>query len=385
MSDVTLNANLICKNGTASNWKTKNPILLKGEMGVEIDTGKFKFGDGISGWNDLEYTSSKPVETVTVDPSGTDYGYDIGQIWVNTATGRVYVLISNVQNAAVWKMLVSSTDYANEDTGGAVRSSTSADKVKVEPDGTMSLNTISGSKVSGTVASANKLETARTIALAGDVTASATSFDGSANVSLTTVLKNVVAAGTGCKVTVNAKGLVTKIEALTADDIPKIPHTKVTGLGTASTKNTGLAAGNVVVVSADGKIDSSIMPAIAITDTFEVATQAGMLALNAQQGDVAIRSDVNKTYILKQTPATTLGNWAELKTPTDAVLSVNGKTGAVTLTTSNITEGSNLYYTEARATSNFNANFTAKSSAGLTDGSTILHSNATYILNGGNV
>lgn len=46
---------------------------------------------------------------------------------------------------------------------------------------------------------------------------------------------------------------------------------------------------------------------------------------------------------------------------TDAVVSVNGFTGAVSLTTSNITEGTNLYYTEARV--NANANVAANTAA----------------------
>jgi hypothetical protein len=109
-----------------------------------------------------------------------------------------------------------------------------------------------------------------------------------------------------------------------------------------------------------------------------------MLALDAQTGDVAVRTDENKCYILKQKPANTLANWVLLRTPTDLVLSVNGKTGAVVLTTSDVAEGTNLYYTEARATANFNCNYAAKSSGGLTDGATIVHSTDTVILNGGN-
>lgn len=73
------------------------------------------------------------------------------------------------------------------------------------------------------------------------------------------------------------------------------------------------------------------LPQVAISNTFVVASQAAMLALTAQEGDVAVRSDLNKTYILTTTPATTLGNWQELLTPTDSVLSVDGLTGAVSL------------------------------------------------------
>ncbi|MGL6006996.1 gp53-like domain-containing protein [Aeromonas sobria] len=64
---------------------------------------------------------------------------------------------------------------------------------------------------SGTTAAgkANKLTTARNIALAGDVTGQAT-FDGSGNISITTTYKNSgVTAGTYRSVTVDAKGNIT--------------------------------------------------------------------------------------------------------------------------------------------------------------------------------
>lgn len=43
------------RNDTANNWRIKNPILSKGEMGVEIDTYKIKIGNGITYWNNLPY------------------------------------------------------------------------------------------------------------------------------------------------------------------------------------------------------------------------------------------------------------------------------------------------------------------------------------------
>ena len=107
-------------------------------------------------------------------------------------------------------------------------------------------------------------------------------------------------------------------------------------LGTAASKDTGTSAGNVPVLDSNGKLVDSVIPAVAITDTYEAASEAAMLALNAQKGDVCIRSDLNKTFILSQTPASTLANWKELKTPTDAVLSVNGQTGAVQLDASDV-------------------------------------------------
>lgn len=61
-----------------------------------------------------------------------------------------------------------------------------------------------------------------------------------------------------------------------------------------------------------------------------------MLGLTAQMGDVAIRTDLNKTFILAGEDASSLDSWKEMLTPTDIVLSVNGKTGAVVLAVADI-------------------------------------------------
>lgn len=51
----TLNARLVNVVGTAAEWTLENPTLLLGEIGVESDTRKFKVGDGVSAWVDLDY------------------------------------------------------------------------------------------------------------------------------------------------------------------------------------------------------------------------------------------------------------------------------------------------------------------------------------------
>lgn len=109
------------------------------------------------------------------------------------------------------------------------------------------------------------------------------------------------------------------------------------------------AADGIAPLGADTKIPTSYLPAIALTDVFVVNSQAAQLALTAEEGDVAVRTDLNKSYIHNGGSAGTMADWQELLAPTDAVLSVNGFTGAVTITTTNVAEGSNLYYTDERA------------------------------------
>lgn len=80
----------------------------------------------------------------------------------------------------------------------------------------------------------------------------------------------------------------------------------------------------------DGKLSLAQLPALAITDTFVVGSEAEMLALDVQVGDVAIRSDQQKSYILAIDGATDIGHWRELLA-SGYVVAVDGMTGYITL------------------------------------------------------
>lgn len=342
--DVTL----VIRHSSAADWTATNPILAKGELGYEIDTRKSKIGDGINAWGSLRYASGGCIEIKSTLPTAADLGYDIGTLWLDTGHNTVYLLAAK-SSTAVWVRLANASE----------------------------LELVSEAIV------AQKLKTSRNIVISGDATANAP-FDGTANCALVIALANSgAAAGTYTKLTINNKGIVTAAQNLAAADIPTITLSKVSDAKSAASRDVGTAVGNVPILGTDGKLPDSVIPSFAITEPFVVSSQAAMLALNANVGDIAIRSDENKSYVLKQTPAATLANWLLLQSPTCEVLSVNGKTGAVTLTTSDIAEGSNKYYTEDRATANFNSNFGAKSVEGLSDGGTVLKTTDTIIINGG--
>ena len=58
----TINSRIVLRNDRAAKFAEVNPILMKGEVGVEIDTNKFKFGDGTKNWNDLDYVGVGQTE-----------------------------------------------------------------------------------------------------------------------------------------------------------------------------------------------------------------------------------------------------------------------------------------------------------------------------------
>jgi hypothetical protein len=96
-------------------------------------------------------------------------------------------------------------------------------------------------------------------------------------------------------------------------------------------------ANGVATLGADGLIPNAQIPPLAITETFVVPSEAAMLALSdAETGDIAVRTDMNKSFILAGNDFSVLADWQELLTPTDTVLSVNGQTGVVVLSKTDI-------------------------------------------------
>ena len=88
-----------------------------------------------------------------------------------------------------------------------------------------------------------------------------------------------------------------------------------------------LSAGTGVGISSGGVVS---VTAVALTTVQTAANQTAHLALTAQEGDIVVRSDENKTYCHNGGSAGTMGDYTLLATPTDTVLSVAGNTGAVT-------------------------------------------------------
>jgi hypothetical protein len=111
----------------------------------------------------------------------------------------------------------------------------------------------------------------------------------------------------------------------------RIDHTHALDLSGIKNVANGIAG-----LDASGLISSAQLPAIAITSVYTVASQSAQLALNAQEGDVAVRTDESKSYIKNTGTAGTMADWTLLQTPLDVVLSVNGNTGAVSITPASI-------------------------------------------------
>jgi hypothetical protein len=145
-----------------------------------------------------------------------------------------------------------------------------------------------------------------------------------------------------------------------------IPNTDITGLGTASTRDAGSANG-VATLDAGGKVPVSELPAavlgaLSYQGTWNASTNTPTLTSSTgTKGYYYVVSVAGNTNLDGITDWL-VGDWAvyngtvwQKVDNTETVTSVNGQTGAVVLTTTNIAEGTNLYYTDARARASVSA------------------------------
>lgn len=139
------------------------------------------------------------------------------------------------------------------------------------------------------------------------------------------------------KLTRDAKGRVSGTAAATTSDLAEGTNLYYTDGRVDARINLQKGQPNgLTPLGADSKIPSQYLPPLAITSTFVVGSQAAQLALDAQEGDVAVRTDLSKNFIKNAGTTGTMSDWTELLTPAAPVQSVNGQTGNVVLTAADV-------------------------------------------------
>lgn len=220
---------------------------------------------------------------------------------------------------------------------------------------------ITGGTITG-VSVAGYVPTTRTITAGTGLTGGG---DLSANRTLAIANTAVVAGNYGTDsrsmtLAINAQGQITS-----AIDQPiEIANTQVTGLGTASTKDAGVALG-VATLDAGGKVPASQIPLqgdLNYQGTWNATTNSPTLTSGTGTKGYYYVVDVAGTTNLDGITDWQIGDWAifngtvwQKVDNTDAVTSVNGQVGTVVLTTTNIAEGTNEYFTTARARASISA------------------------------
>jgi len=231
------------RRGGAQEWANENPTLAQGEIGIELDTNRFKIGDGVRGWNTLPY--ERPIESVA-----------------NTANTLV----------------------------------------KRDADGNFTAGAITATLI-GNSATSSRLANPRQIQLSQDLAGSGT-FDGSSNLSLAAQLQTLTSlphydgtttsSGTYTKVIVDAKGRVTNASQPSSyvdlgltdvqpldSDLSAISNLTTTGIiarasaGNMQTRSVQGSSGRISVVNGNAVAGNPTLDLIDTTVALEAEFIAG--------------------------------------------------------------------------------------------------------------
>jgi hypothetical protein len=71
------------RRSLAEDWLEIDPVLSTGEIGFEVDTNKFKIGNGSDEWTVLRYAGGGGVAVSATAPDDPDEG----ALWFNSDTG----------------------------------------------------------------------------------------------------------------------------------------------------------------------------------------------------------------------------------------------------------------------------------------------------------
>lgn len=100
MAEKEVNVKVRLRTDGAANWFKTNPVLLRGEIGIEEDTGKIKAGDGVTKWRALPYLNTGqsrqevldcffPVNSVKITASDVNPDAVTGGVWERLKTDGV--------------------------------------------------------------------------------------------------------------------------------------------------------------------------------------------------------------------------------------------------------------------------------------------------------
>ena len=184
-------ANIIqIRRDTAANWASANPVLAQGELGVELDTNKFKIGNGSSAWSSLSYL--------------IDVGNYLTASSTNTLTNKTISVDSNTVSGVAASSFVISNSSGNIDGSASQKAIPSGDVVGTSDSQTLTNKTISYSSNTLTGVAPTASPT-----FSGTVTTATADLLGSVRGNVTAVAASAIDCSAGNYFTKTATGALT--------------------------------------------------------------------------------------------------------------------------------------------------------------------------------
>ncbi len=343
------------KRGTAANWTAANPILLDGQEGYETDTKLRKVGDGVTAWNSLSYT-----------PAGVD------------STGIHKAVNSEIHSLTEKTSLVDSDELLGENSASSyskvrIRMVNIANYVSSLISSTFQPLLVSGTNIK-TVNSTSLLGTGNIIITGGGPGSDTTAIHNNVASEINSVTEDTTVVGNDVVLFEDSTALYVKKKFKLST-----LATYVNGLlGTASTKNvpvSGNASSTEVVKGDDTRLTNSRTPSAHAST--HVTGGSDVIANVIAAGNSGLMSGSDKTKLDGIASGANVGVVPNIAitgaTKTKITYDAKGLIlSGADATTTDITEGTNLYFTTPRVLATQLAGLSTATSSVITASDTLL-------------
>lgn len=347
----------------AANWTANNPLLLNGEIGIETDTLKFKIGNGSQKWNAIEFYAFKPGSpngVATLDSSGK---VPLSQIPSFSSIQDLEAAITSAFNSKTTTNIAEGTNLYFTPARAITAGQTAFDPIGSANQAVTTAANNTAAKINDLINSApgtlNTLsELATALGNSPDTITNLTTSVGLKAPLASPALTGVPTAPTAVAntnttqiaTTAYAKAAADAAQAAAAIDATTKTNSATTSSATdATTKANAAQAAAIVAAAADAttKANSAQSTAIsaALSDATAKADAAKLAAIAAAAADATNR------VFTAQMAAQTYADNGDIATDNILRTHMNNtiSTSINALTTSDIEEGSNKYFTDQRA------------------------------------
>jgi len=210
------------RRDTAANWTNVNPILSAGEPGLETDTNKIKYGDGVTAWSSLPYpTVTFPTSIAASNLANNIAGGSTNQLLYQTQAGTTGFITAPTQigflqwTGSGYSWSTGGYASASQISGTTLASNVVNSSITTLGNGVTATTFNGAITANGGIIGALTGNASTATKLASPVTINGTSFDGSINVTVTAAASSLTGNTLNPSITTSSLTSVGTLTSLT--------------------------------------------------------------------------------------------------------------------------------------------------------------------------
>lgn len=323
---------------TSSSWQNKNPILEKGELGIESDTNYIKIGDGETTWNSLSYVSSPSADN-KLDANGTaqkaisdSLGNNISKTYIKSLSANGTTITYTKGDGSTGTIKTQDTTYKNA-TVSASGLMSAADKSKldkVQTGAEINQNAFSNIKVGSQIISADNKQDTFELVAGSNISLTPNATSDKITISLSGTISNTTNATNATQDSRGQNIADTYIKNITGNNTNKLTITKGNDVQSTLVINNVSNAANATKANQDSAgqiINSTYIKSITYDGNNLVITKGNGSTNKIEVTNISKIYPVGSIYmsVTSTNPATLfgIGTWQAL--PAGRVLLAQGR------------------------------------------------------------